>query len=539
MTSWRQVGLLLLLLLCLALRGVAIQREPIELDEFEHLHAGYLVASGQVPYQDFFQMHTPLFYFVAGQLIDPVSANFDTVLSFRWLSLAAHVAVLGLAAALAWQSSRAAGMLAVVFLLTEIFSFAWGSLVFLDSFATPLIVLSALLLVRAPRGRGAHLMAGILLGTAVMLTQKAVFPALAPVVLALLRGRKDKPSDLGWFEALARLAFGAALPCIVMAVAVGTEGLLSFWHNVLVLSTTWKARRWPLGEAFLISSYSLPMWLLAGIGVLALLRQVRDVRSVSPAVLTPVVYLFALLSGIFLLPVVWYEYFVEIGPFVAVIAAITVVDAGRLMGWLRGRLVLLPANDRWALACGGSVLAGTMFSLALRLGNAHYSPSPTAVQVGVTIVFIAAVLLAASRWVRLHYGEAAVGALVVAACALPITYQLTWLDRPGLSAQRRAVQEVMTRVGPESAVFDGYSGYGVFRPHAYPYWLLHDEMITMLTPDQRSRQVLDVLRDTRVKVAIRDEFSRLLPQEVQQFLDDHFEPVPGGPVWVRRDPSAG
>jgi len=38
-------------------------------DEFEHLHASWLVASGHLPYRDFFEHHTPgLYYLLAPPL---------------------------------------------------------------------------------------------------------------------------------------------------------------------------------------------------------------------------------------------------------------------------------------------------------------------------------------------------------------------------------------------------------------------------------------------------------------------------------------
>jgi hypothetical protein len=38
----------------------------------------------------------------------------------------------------------------------------------------------------------------------------------------------------------------------------------------------------------------------------------------------------------------------------------------------------------------------------------------------------------------------------------------------------------MSSTAPDAVVLDGWSGYGVFRPHAWYYWMLHPGVRAML-----------------------------------------------------------
>jgi len=72
-------------------------------------------------------------------------------------------------------------------------------------------------------------------------------------------------------------------------------------------------------------------------------------------------------------------------------------------------------------------------------------------------------------------------------------------------------------------VFDGYSGFGVFRQHAFKYWLLHDETQAMLSPYEKGPMIVEALEKQRPPLIIVDRFTLMLPQEVQAYLGAHYE----------------
>src|SRR5262245_51551933 len=52
-------------------------------DEIQHLHAGWLISAGQLPYRDFLENHHPTLWFLSA----PIIARFDSV---KWLVFAAR-----------------------------------------------------------------------------------------------------------------------------------------------------------------------------------------------------------------------------------------------------------------------------------------------------------------------------------------------------------------------------------------------------------------------------------------------------------------
>src|SRR3989304_3084629 len=74
------VGVLLLLAFGTAMRIAYVRNSEIVVDEFEHLHAAYLVSRGQTPYVDFFEHHTPLLYYLAAALLPMRAPDFDAII---------------------------------------------------------------------------------------------------------------------------------------------------------------------------------------------------------------------------------------------------------------------------------------------------------------------------------------------------------------------------------------------------------------------------------------------------------------------------
>src|SRR5688572_6087265 len=150
-------------------------------DEFEHLHAAWAMAQGQVPYRDFFQHHPPLLYVA----LAPVLAVLRPELSHE-RALAAILGARGLmwivTAGILWLTfrlgamcgGRVTGALAAT-LVTHVVMFQTKSLETRPDVPALLLVLAAACAWaewRPPRALARGAMGGLALGTAVMLTQK-------------------------------------------------------------------------------------------------------------------------------------------------------------------------------------------------------------------------------------------------------------------------------------------------------------------------------------------------------------------------------
>jgi hypothetical protein len=100
--------------------------------------------------------------------------------------------------------------------------------------------------------------------------------------------------------------------------------------------------------------------------------------------------------------------------------------------------------------------------------------------------------------------------------------------------QRARVNYVMANTKPTDTVFDGNSGYGVFRQHAFKYWLLHDEVQAMLTPEEKGPGLIESLEAQKPPIVIVDRFTQMLPPEVLDYINAHYEATPFPDIKKRR-----
>jgi hypothetical protein len=94
-----------------------------------------------------------------------------------------------------------------------------------------------------------------------------------------------------------------------------------------------------------------------------------------------------------------------------------------------------------------------------------------------------------------------------------------------------AIRYVLRNVAPTETVLDGHSGAGVFRPHAYYYFFLHDEIRALLSPDD----LLGRLRrgESAPKLVLFDRHLQEWSPELAGFLRTHYADVGQPPIRVR------
>jgi len=100
---------------------------------------------------------------------------------------------------------------------------------------------------------------------------------------------------------------------------------------------------------------------------------------------------------------------------------------------------------------------------------------------------------------------------------------------------------VMESTKPTDPVMDGFTGWGVFRPHAHFYWLLQKDF-PIVTRQQRV-ELLDDLRSGRAtpKLVFLDRNLRQFSSDVAEFVEKNYEPFSRSPtgdhdiIWRRKD----
>lgn len=110
-------------------------------------------------------------------------------------------------------------------------------------------------------------------------------------------------------------------------------------------------------------------------------------------------------------------------------------------------------------------------------------------------------------------------------------FGLLWKPVRGINDEAHRVNDgqlanlrtVFARTAPADVVMDGWQGMGVFRPHAFHYFFLHEEVRAVLPP-ARLDALLDELESGQVrpKLIALDENLRGLGARFVRFVESHY-----------------
>lgn len=330
------------------------------IDEFEYSHAAWLISTGAVPYEDFFEPHFPLLMQVLAAPLALVGAEPESMLWLRLLMLPFLALSCFAGAVVAGRGEARQGALAAVFLL------AAGPFVGPATEIRPDAVAFAFFLAAlACLYRRRSFTSGLCLALSAWASQKAllygaVLPALAVVDLARDRASPRSVSDLRAF------ALGLGGGGLVVALYLTMTGSWAAWARWSLVWASHHERAYPgfPWTTWLEPALRETAWLLvlAALGVAATARRLgRDSHDWALLAALPATFLsFAIQQAAFpysLLP---------FAGVVAVLAARGVAALARA------------AQAQWTLAGAlglmvAAALAGAGLDLERRLarGNAH------------------------------------------------------------------------------------------------------------------------------------------------------------------------
>lgn len=418
--------------------GLLLARIPVaaaryfDPDEFEHSHAAWCVFKGMLPYKDFFEHHTPWYYYLLAPFFRwfAVDQSFDGARRFllfaRGSSLvldAISVILVALLGGLGTGANRRrVGLLAGLLLAAAPVFIEKTLEIRPDVLALPFFIGALGLLSRgllepeeaARRRLRWFVGGGLSLGAAIMCTQKMLFVlpgALTALGLWTLAG----PPRRKWQRALAVMAMlgGVALPCLLTWTAFAAKGGgWAFLHNNFLMNVKWRLRSGRhVGE---VLETAWPVAALALLGIAVALHRFRREPRRHHGELLLIGTLGGLLAGIAVMPVPFLQYYL-------MPLAVTCVLAAEGLHFL---VNLTPHRVRpWLLV--GVTLPLLLFPVAdLRQAVTRRDPRQLA---------------------RLRY--------------------------------------VLDHTAPEDTVMDGWLGTGVFRPHAFHYFFMHPELRAMLSPE--------------------------------------------------------
>jgi 4-amino-4-deoxy-L-arabinose transferase-like glycosyltransferase len=445
----------------LVIAGFFVARIPVlshqffDPDEFEHAHAAWCVFKGMIPYKDFFEHHTPFYYYALSPFFHwfRVDQSFDSARHF--LTFARGLSLLGalLSVALVFLlgrllAERRVGVWAGFLLVVQPFFFEKMAEIRPDVLAHPFFVGSLCFLQcglardtdSVKRRLWPFLGSGLCLGAAIMCTQKMLFvlPGLLTglgiwALFSSFHGGTNAGRGSRMLSVVAFLAGIGVTVGLTWAAFALHHGGSQFIGNNFLLNSKWKAVSHEQLLRMLEASW--PALLLCLLGASA--AMVHFFRSQQPSYGRFVLLctLTGLAVGLLIVPVAHRQYYLISLPIIALFAAdglFVLVDLAR--EGMRPRLLALAV-----------MLLSVLPVLDLRDAMASRNDGQLA---------------------RLHY--------------------------------------VFESTKPTDVVMDGIEGTGVFRPHALYHYFFHGELLLML-----SRQQLDAYVDALESGKIRPKMIAL------------------------------
>lgn len=456
--------------LLVAIAGLLIARIPVipvrffDPDEFEHSHAAWSVFKGLLPYKDFFEHHTPWYYFALSPFFRwfAVDQSFETARRFlifgRFLSLLLTALSVVLVIRIGrLVANRRTGLLAGLFFVGQPVIIQKTLEIRPDVLALPFFIGGLWFLLRGlseqedsatPRLRR-FLGGGLCLGAAIMCTQKMLFVlpgALLGLGLWALAGRQRVL--VARILAVLTVCVGVAFPAVFTWIGFAVHGGGSqFIYNNFLLNARWRLR----SEKHLLVTLetSGPILLLCILGAaVAMYRFCRaPPRHYADVLLLCI--LGGLIAGIPVMPAVYRQYY------------------------------LMPLT----IAC---LFAAKGFSLL----------------------------------VDLVQGRARARFLVCATIAL-LVWPVVDLGRSFFTRrderQMARLRYVFEHTRPADPVLDGWLGTGVFRLHPLYYFFMHRELLAMLSDSDKDAYVgaLESGRVTPSLITLDEELMALGPRFLQ------------------------
>jgi 4-amino-4-deoxy-L-arabinose transferase-like glycosyltransferase len=524
-----------------------LQTRFFDRDELEHLHTAWLTFEGQLPYRDFFQNHTPLLYFFLAPLfmfydaarnIDDAFALMFTARRLMWL-LAGSILALTYCLGRTWRDWRI-GLAAAVFLANTIMFLEKTLEIRPDLISVTCWLGALVLLVRgaqaeradASRTRYAFVLIGFLIGSAMMATQKMVFtgPGLAVAMTWYLLDPRSHGGFKGRLTNVLLQVAGASAPILAIVVYFTARGALEeFIYFNWVLNAAWQIRFSP-------ARYLEQLWvqngLLVGlsvIGVLGIGLRMFSREAFRRGDYIVVINGIGLFAGLFIISVPHRQYYLMFLPLIAIYAATAMVDlvdflAARWQGkrLQNGRLFLLVNGVLFLM-----IAAITVWSLPAK------PKSPMGLRFTVLIGALG------SAWALSHfvYGfrNTALGILLILSSVYPLRQLHAMFYARSNEPEIQGIRYVLKNTSLAETVMDGQGGVGVFRRHAYFYWLLDPNIRRILTADEKNK-LLTALQTGAVapKVINLDHALQDLSPEITKFFEENYEPANVGLIRIRK-----
>lgn len=476
---------LLSILVFFGIRLCLLVNRYFNIDEFQHLHYGWMLAHGYVPYRDFWDSHTPLLWVVLAPLAIVFDENPAYLFAGRILILLITIGVGLVLYRLARLVYSLYGALFSLLLLSlEYLTLEKGIEVRPDQVLILTWLLAAWFLTHSSAEETVRreMLAGLTLGLGLLFTPKALF-AIASLgfgltLLALPRSGGLPGRERRYMKGLTIFAFTASVPLGLAYLTLSLFGAgQPLLHQTFIESASFEQLSDLALRLFKTSFMATPVfWVCGAIGAVLLLRRVS--RLHVGASLRALVLILVSIVG-------------------AGIAYFIVISAP----YKQSMLPLL-----FFLAIAGGAIGDTLFQCL-----AAWQPPRLrlAASLAFCIVFFLGIVRALAGFsITLH----------------PLTATNT--------EQLQRMTYVLSLSTRSDSILDGEAAY-IFRPQASFYGVLVQELLSRFNTGALAYDIPARCADGGCKVAILDSRIRQMPQEVLQFINTHYSPTSVKDVYIR------
>jgi hypothetical protein len=514
-----------------------LSTRPFDPDELEHVHVAWSIAQGGVPYRDFFEMHPPLLH----ALMAPVVRAFDTV------SPDSAIRALVVLRTCTWAISGV--IVLCTFVLARVLRDAETAFIAMPLIATDIVLAHRGLEIR-PDGlatvcwlcclmflhrcltlssastqvaRRAMALSGFCMGVGVLTSQKLLLagPPLLALIVWYVTSDRFGASQRDRLKNAACMVAGCAVPWLgALAYFAAHHCTGAFLTAILFQDLGWKSESTALTVLTFVQHYDPWLFGLAAGGACLLVREAITDRRTRPSTVVLLLTAGSMFVGLFLIPVPFPQYCLTFTPLMAILAASWLVSASRV---LRDR-----DGGPWVTGVWLAALTSVVVLAVVGLRAAHPVVAAPLVYPIAVVGAVGAMLL-----IPLHRSrELALGAVLLVLSVYPAQWTI-WMRAERDDGQSAALRYVLSHSGRDAIVMDGWSGLGVFRQHAWYYWMLHPGVRAMLPAGAVERLTSDLEAGRlRPDIVILDSHLMALSPEITRVLQARYRPSDVAPIYV-------
>jgi len=433
-------------------------------DELEHLHVGYLIYSGQVPYVDFFEHHLPMFHYIMSPFFKYIESAKEFIFFMRWSMFLIVIFIFLLTFKIAATIfDKETGWLSLFFLSSNLLFFEKSLEIRPDVPQTLFWLISLYFIIEGLR-RERYLFyigSGLLLGFAFTFTQKTVYllpPLFVTFFIWIILGSFGKNCfrRIKFFMVFSISFFFPILVLFAYFYFIGAFEEFFRWN--FVIATLWQREIYPWEYMLRTMRQNSPFWIF-GLGyiVVYFLKKIPKWDK-SPETLIMPLSVFFLFVAMLLTSGPYRQTYLPILPVVAIFS---------------GRC------------------------LSLGIATLKEVTNREAILIPCILIFFSAL-------------------------SLPPIVETAGETEVGNHRQLNIIDFVHRITNPNDSVFDGW-GYAFKRPPAFYYHMLSVGVVNMMGKDSREKKIIKSIKDNNTKAMIYDyRVRKYLPESVQYFLKANF-----------------